>query len=137
MFFSVSRATSQLLQLEATPHPKMCKTQGKCDRWTYRMDWLEALNVTVDIIEAVDPSKYFGFFKCCSFGIFSFLEGKERPNTREGFVDLPYMFIDKQIMAVSVENMYLRSMGVLPFTCCEVYAPLGINTNVWFSSRLH
>ena len=40
------------------------------------------------------------------------------------------MFVDKQVIAVTVENMFLRSMGMLPFTCCEVYAPLGINTNV-------
>ena len=52
----------------------------------------------------------------------------------EGTVDLPYLFLDKEVIAVTIENMFLEAQGCIPFTYCEVYAPLGINTNVWLGS---
>jgi hypothetical protein len=62
--------------------------------------------------------------------IILFTLGLERPHVFEGSVDLPYLFVDKQVIAVTIKDVYLNAPGVLPFTYCEVYAPLGINTNV-------
>ena len=72
-----------------------------------------------------------------SVRIFSFIHvyvdqlvGWEKPNTMDVQVDLPYLFVDKHVLAVTGKDIFLASAGMLPYTYCEVYAPLGINTNV-------
>ncbi len=45
--------------------------------------------------------------------------------------DVPLMYIEKQIIAVTIENAYLGGGEMaIPYTYCEVYAPLEIKTNV-------
>ena len=57
----------------------------------------------------------------------------DRPHVFEGRVpDDPLKFVSKQLIAVSIPNAYFGGNGVyaLPHTYCEVYAPIGLTTNV-------
>jgi hypothetical protein len=43
--------------------------------------------------------------------------------------DSPLLFVEKQIIAVTIENAYMDGAAGIPYTCCEVYAPSEIMTN--------
>ena len=47
-------------------------------------------------------------------------------------VDVPLRFVDKQTFAVSIADAFFGGDDILslPFTYCEVYAPVGRVTNV-------
>jgi hypothetical protein len=47
------------IQLAQVEFPAEFAEKGKCDRWTYRLNWLEAKNVSVQVLQAASP-EYFG-----------------------------------------------------------------------------
>ena len=116
-------------QIARIEHPTAFKEAGKCSGWTYRLDWMQAQNATVTTIVPADPTRFGGAAAMCWHSPHA-TSGLERPRVLEGEVDLPYLFLDKPIVTVELNNAYLESSGMLPYTYCEVYAPLGINTNV-------
>ena len=43
----------------------------------------------------------------------------------------PNRYTDKHVLAVTIDNAYLDgAYDLVPYSSCEVYAPLGIKTNV-------
>ena len=51
--------------------------------------------------------------------------------------DVPLMYIEKQIIAVTIENAHLGGGEMaIPYTYCEVYAPLEIKTNVSINRKI-
>ena len=45
--------------------------------------------------------------------------------------DSPLLFIEKDIITVTINDVYMEGSGAVPYTYCEVYAPLDISTHVW------
>ncbi len=58
--------------------------------------------------------------------------GQAQPNVLEPPAeDSPLLFLEKQIIQVDIENVYVEGGSAIPYTYCEVYAPSDINTMVW------
>ena len=45
-------------------------------------------------------------------------------------IDSPLMWSDKETIAVTIENVTLEGFAAIPYTNCEIYAPVGLNTDV-------
>lgn len=100
---------------EAT-YPEEFKQASKCDGWTYRIHWLEAKNVSIVNITNVATLERFGPALSPVF---------------EGQSDVPLAFTEKQVIAVTIENAYLDGVDhAIPYTACEVYAPMGLLTKI-------
>ena len=57
--------------------------------------------------------------------------GKPGPYLLEGEADdFPLIFKDKRAISVTIDNVYIEGLGAVPYTDCEVYTPLGYNTDV-------
>jgi hypothetical protein len=67
-------------------------------------------------------------FTCFYFHLYS---GKEQANILEGTVeDTQLMFIEKEIVAVTIENAFVQGSSAITSTLCEVYPNKGYNTDV-------
>ena len=51
--------------------------------------------------------------------------GQAKARVLEGDVDCPLLFVEKQVIAVTIQDTYLDygDRTPLPYTACEVYAP--------------
>ena len=59
------------------------------------------------------------------------MQGRESVNILEGSVaDTPMIVIDKDIIAVSISDVYLDSHDFVLYTDCEVYMPAGYTNKV-------
>jgi hypothetical protein len=57
--------------------------------------------------------------------------GQPQPFVLEGpGEDSPLLFIEKDIITVTIENVFMDGHGAVPYTYCEVYAPTDISTHV-------
>jgi hypothetical protein len=64
---------------------------------------------------------------------FSRSQGKPEARIFEGIVaDTPLLFTDKQIMDITIKDVYMTGPGALLYTKCEVYPNQGIATDVCF-----
>ena len=104
---------------------------GKCKDWTLRMDWYEAKNVTIDVVQEPDPEPFGASFY--TLYIVSYAStGQPWPHLLEGEADdYPLIFKDKRIISVSIDNVYIEGLAAIPYTDCEVYTPLGYHTEVF------
>ena len=60
-----------------------------------------------------------------------FYLGKQQANILEGTVDdTPLMFIEKEIVAVRIDNAFVQGTTGLLSSACEVYPNQGFNTDV-------
>ena len=48
--------------------------------------------------------------------------------------DTPLIVHDKEILSISVNDVYLEGLGFTLYTDCEVYLPIGIHSNVGCSN---
>ena len=123
-------------QLEVTPHPEHFKELGGCAHWTYRVDWLDAMNAS--IVELNSPSpEYFGELIQLEYHsverIYCSFSGRPSAASLEGpATDVPLLFLEKNVFAVTIPNAFIDGDEVLslPFSYCEVYAPTSVITNV-------
>eukprot|EP00054_Salpingoeca_dolichothecata_P026414 m.188814 g.188814 ORF g.188814 m.188814 type:complete len:426 (+) comp25649_c1_seq17:1169-2446(+) len=103
-----------VFKVEQTPSPDT----GKCSQWKMRFDWLKARDVAIDIID-VPEMDYFGI-----------PEGPRICSRSDESFDIPLRFKDKQTIAVTIENVYMEGAGGVMYTDCEVYAPIGLQTDI-------
>jgi hypothetical protein len=65
------------------------------------------------------------------------IAGQPQPFVLEGpGEDSPLLFIEKDIITVTIENVFMAGHGAVPYTYCEVYAPTSFNTLVGVMSAL-
>lgn len=91
------------------------RPNSECKSRTLRYDWLQAQNVTIDIINFPDDEQF----------------GIPHPRMLQYVeLDTPLKFSDKETIAVIINDVYLEGFGAIPYTNCEVYATMGINTDL-------
>ena len=63
------------------------------------------------------------------------LTGQAKPNVLKGKIDDTTLIVnDKEILSISVNDVYLEGLGFTLYTDCEVYLPIGIHSNVGSTS---
>lgn len=103
-------------------NPKKCKKKVGSPR-TLRTTYLEADGVEVDLIDLVDVDSTFGRESAQFVGTASSLK-----KNKVGAV--PLTFVDKQTIAVTIEDVYVEGAGGVMYTDCEIYAVIGLNTDI-------
>ena len=59
------------------------------------------------------------------------LTGRPQANILEGTVeDTPLLFIEKEIVAIKMEDVFIQGSTGIVYSHCEVYPNMGINTDV-------
>jgi tetratricopeptide (TPR) repeat protein len=109
-------------------HPKQCKTKIKKGKdgnliRTLRYNYLEADDAIVDEIDLVDAESAFGRNSA------QFL-GSSKTLKTSGVGEIPLKFVDKQTIAVTIDNVYVEGAGGTMYTDCEVYAVIGVNSDI-------
>jgi hypothetical protein len=69
-------------------------------------------------------------FFCVLFLVYA-LTGKHDVNVLEGSIeDSSHLFIEKEIVSVTLENGFIQGATAIMSSHCEVYPNMGLNTNV-------
>ena len=104
--------------------PKKCPEKSKKSSGrSLRLSYLDAEDVELDVIEIIDPESYFGKSSPNVNGPQSKLE-------KYGIGSIPLRFIDKQTVAITIKDVYMEGAGGVTYTDCEVYAIIGLNTDI-------
>eukprot|EP00039_Didymoeca_costata_P026694 m.16421 g.16421 ORF g.16421 m.16421 type:complete len:782 (+) comp5696_c0_seq2:137-2482(+) len=100
-------------------HPEKCTGRKR----KLRLSPLETDSVGVDIVGMVDEDSQFG--KASPRVL-----GNQNKLTELGVGEIPLQFMDKQTVALTFENVYMEGPSGLLYTDCEVFAVVGINTEI-------
>lgn len=103
-------------------NPAKCNKKKGSAR-TLRSSYLEADDVEVDLIDLVDADSTFGRDQSQFLGASNLLK-----KTKVGAV--PLTFVDKQTIAVTIEDVYVEGAGGTMYTDCEVFAVIGVNSDI-------
>ena len=107
----------------AVPDHKKCNHKVKGHPRSLRASYLEADDVEVDLIDLVDADSTFGRKQAQYLGADNLLK-----KTKVG--DVPLTFVDKQTIAVTIEDVYIEGAGGTMYTDCEVFAVIGVNSDI-------
>ena len=105
------------------PDHKKCNSRKEGDARVLRASYLEADDVEVDLIDLVDADSTFGREQAQFLGASNVLK-----KTKVGKV--PLTFVDKQTIAVTIEDVYIEGAGGTMYTDCEVFAVVGVNSDI-------
>ena len=98
---------------------------SRCNRKTraLKLDWHSASGVEVEVISTVGVDGSFGVESPRMVGTPSKL-------SKHGVGPIPLKFVDKQTVALTINDVFVEGAGGTMYTDCEVYAVVGINSDI-------
>ena len=102
---------------------KKSKSKSKSQGRVLRLNYLDADDVELDVIEIIETDSYFG-----QDG--PNVHGSKKKLDKYGVGAIPLRFIDKQTISVTIRDVFVEGAGGVMYTDCEVYAVIGLNTDI-------
>ena len=107
---------------EAVKLPEGTTCPHDLDTRKWRLSWLAADDVEVEIVEMIDEDSRFSLPGPRT------LNNVDLSTTKIGAV--PLSFVDKQTVALTVRDVYVEGAGATMYTDCEVFSNLGLSTEL-------